>query len=38
MIYRSLFAIAASLMTVGAFSGTIAIMAAQQGSALVQVA
>jgi len=38
MIYKGLIAIAASLMTVGAFGGTIAIMAAQQGSAQVQVA
>jgi hypothetical protein len=37
MIRNSLFAVAASLMTLGAFSGTLAIMASQQ-PAQVQVA
>ena len=38
MVYRGLFVIAAALMTVGAFGGTVAIMAAQQSSAHVQLA
>jgi hypothetical protein len=38
MIRKTLFAVAASLMTVSAFSGTIGIMGAQQGGASVQVA
>ena len=38
MIRRALFAVAASLMTVSAFSGTIGIMGAQQSVASVQVA
>ena len=38
MIYRGLFVIAAALMTVGAFGGTIAIMATQPDAAQVQLA
>lgn len=38
MIYKSLFAIAAALMTLGAFGGTMAIIDAQQGGNQVLVA
>lgn len=38
MIRRTLFAVAASLMTLSAFSGTIGIMGAQPSGSLVQVA
>lgn len=38
MVYRGLFVVAAALMTVGAFGGTVAIMAAQQSAAQVQLA